>query len=144
MIRTQPKLGWIGQVGSTVKLNSAPRLISKEENVVIFRRYRNIVYRRVSTRYFIEKYRSDDISGFIAINSRNILAINRRFFPIYRMVNAGQRKLDALQCPPICLLSRGFEPQTRLPPGLTCLLVYNMQHIYIYLSSLYKENIRIF
>ena len=135
MIRTQPKLGWTGQVGSTVKLNRAPRLISKEEN---------IVYRRVSTRYFIEKYRYGDISGFIPRNSRDILAINRRFFPIYRMVNAGQRKSDALQCPPICLLPRGFEFQTRLPLGLTCLLVYNMQQIYIYLSSLYKENIRIF
>ena len=49
-----------------------------------------------------------------------ILAINRRFFPIYCMVNAGQRKSNVLQysqcatmplqCPPICLLPRGFEP----------------------------------
>ena len=39
---------------------------------------RNIVCRRVSTRYFLEKYRSSDISAFIARN-RRFLAIYRSF-----------------------------------------------------------------
>ena len=68
---------------------------------VIYRR-QNIVYRRVSTWYFMEKYWSDDIfrdlSREITDFSRYIgdLAINWRFFPIYRIVNANQRKSNAL------------------------------------------------
>ncbi|RVW35835.1 hypothetical protein CK203_108124 [Vitis vinifera] len=50
---------------------------------------RNMVYRRVSTRYFMEKYRSGDILVF--------LARNRRFLAIYRVVNAGQTRYSACQ-----------------------------------------------
>ena len=39
------------------------------------------------------------------------------------------------------LLLRGFEPQ-HLPSGLTSPLIYNVQKMYIYLNSLYKENIK--
>ena len=123
---------------------------------------RNIVYRWVSTRYFMEKYRSGDISGF--------LARNRLFLAIYRWfgyISRGQRGSTkvrpatvsstrysdatvAATVPHLYLLLRGFEPQTkrfgftRLPPGLSCPLIYKMQQLYIYLNSLYKENIRIF
>ena len=121
---------------------------------------RNIMYWRVSTRYFMKKYRSNDISVFIARN--------RLFFAIYRWfgdksviflqyiawstrVNESQTRYSArqraivmrvLQCLHICLLLRGFEPQT--PSRLSCPLIHNMQQLYIYLNSLYKENIRIF
>ena len=62
----------------------------------------NIVYRRVSTRYFMEKYRSGDILVFIARNwrfSRYIgdLAINRLFLAIYHVVNVGQTRYSARQ-----------------------------------------------
>ena len=58
---------------------------------------RNIVYRRVSTRYFMEKYRSGDISGFVARN--------RRFFSDISRGQHGSTKVrpttmpvNALQC----------------------------------------------
>ena len=90
---------------------------------------RNIVCRRVSTRYFLEKYRSSDFSAFIARN-RRFLAIYRWFgdksaiFLWYiawsTRVNESQTRYSArqratvlLQCLPFCLLLRGFEPQTK-------------------------------
>ena len=64
-----------------------------------------------------------------------ILVINQQFFPIYRMVNAGQRSQmcysavnELLQCASH-LLPRGFS---HLPSGLTSPLIYNVQTIYIY------------
>nr|CAN61271.1 hypothetical protein VITISV_020533 [Vitis vinifera] len=76
-------------------------------------------------RYFMEKYRSGDISGILARNWR-FLAINRRFFgdisrgqrgstkvrPRYSAVNAPTRYSDAT-VPHLYLLLRGFEPQTK-------------------------------
>ena len=92
-------------------------VLGKEENVAIYRR--NIVYRRVSTRYFMEKYRSDDISGFIARN-RWFITIYRWFFFDISRGQCGSTKvrpatvpINALQCLHICLLPRGFEPQTK-------------------------------
>ena len=80
----------------------------QEENVAIYRR--NIVCRRVSTWYFLEKW--TDISPFIAINRRFLSDISRG--------QRGQRKSDPQQCPstrysasPFCLGLRGFEPQTK-------------------------------
>ena len=136
----------------------------------------NIVYRRVSTRYFMEKYRSGNISWrnigpaifhgeisvrrFLAIY-RRFLVINRRFLAINRRffsdISCGQRwstkvwrttvSVNALQCcysaSPFACCREDLNPK---PPGLTCPLIHNMQqiYIYIYLNSLYKENIRIF
>ena len=122
---------------------------------VIYRR--NIVYRRVSTRYFMEKYQSGDIfSRYIGD-----LAINRQFFSDILRGQHGSTKVKratvpvtALQCcysaSPFACCREDLNPKpkglgfTRLPPGLTCPLIHNMQQIYIYLNSLYKENIRIF
>ena len=82
------------------------------------------------------------------------------FSSIYRVVNAGQRKSDPLQCRQratvmlqcltfiCCWEDLNPKPKglgfTRLPPGLSCPLIYNTQQLYIYLNSLYKETIRIF
>ena len=117
---------------------------------------RNIMYRWVSTRYFMEKYRSGDISGFLARNrlfSRYIgdLAINRRFFgDISRGQRATVMLQSLLQCLTFICCWEDLNPKpkglgfTRLPPGLSCPLIYKMQQLYIYLNSLYKENLRIF
>ena len=100
-----------------------------------------------------------DFSREIAYFSRYIgdLAINRRFFGD---ISRGQRKSDPLQCRQratvmlqcltfiCCWEDLNPKPKglgfTRLPPGLSCPLIYKMQQLYIYLNSLYKENIRIF
>ena len=126
----------------------------------------NIVYRWVSTRYFMEKYRSGDISGILARN-RSFLAIYRWFgdkSPIFRRyiawstrVNESQTPLQCrqratvmLQCLTFICCWEDLNPKpfglgfTRLPLGLSCPLIYKMQQLYIYLISLYKENIRIF
>ena len=80
---------------------------------------RNIVCRRLSTRYFLEKWH---LSREIADFSRYIgdLAINRRFFSDISRGQRGSTKVkpatvpvNALQCLPVCLLLRGFEPQTK-------------------------------
>ena len=120
---------------------------------------RNIVCRRVSTRYFLEKYRSSDFSAFIARN-RRFLAIYRWFgdkSAIFLRYIAGQRKSNPQQCPSTRYSASHFaccwedlnpKPKglgfTRLPPGLSSPLINNMQQLYIYLNSLYKENIKIF
>ena len=154
--------------------------------LAIYRR-RNIMYRRVSTRYFMEKYWSSDILRFIARNRRvstryfmekywssdilRFIARNRRFLAIYRWfgdksaiflnISHGQRgstKIIRATVPPstrysalpfaCCREDLNPKPKglgfTRLPPRLTCPLIHNMQQMYIYLNSLYKENIRIF
>ena len=113
-------------------------VVTKEENVAIFRRY-------IAEISCVEGYRHE-------------------YLTIYRVVNAGQRgstkvkratvPVTALQCcysaSPFACCREDLNPKpkglgfTRLPPGLTCPLIHNMQQIYIYLNSLYKENIRIF
>ena len=131
-----------------------------EENIAIFRRY-------IAEISCIEGFRHDiswrnigpaifrDFSREIAYFSRYIGDL-----AIYRVVNAGQRKSDPLQCRQRATVHalqclhflelRGFEPQTKrfgvhpLTTGLSCPLIYIMQQLYIYLNSLYKENIRIF
>ena len=123
---------------------------TKEENVAIFRRY----IAEISC-----------VGGYHDISWRNIgPAVFRHlsreigdFSPIYRVVNAGQRKSNPLQCPSTRYSASHFaccwedlnpKPKglgcTRLPPGLSSPLINNMQQLYIYLNSLYKENIRIF
>ena len=77
---------------------------SKEENVAIFRRYiaeiscigeyrHDISWRNIGPTIFQDKSR--EIGNILRYISD--LAINRRFFPIYRMVNTSQRKSNALQ-----------------------------------------------
>ena len=119
--------------------------VTKEENVAIFRR--NIMYRRVLTR---------DISGFIARNRwfGDKSAIFLRYIAWSTRVNESQTRYSAGQratVPPhfaCCWEDLNPKPKglgfTRLPPGLSCPLIHNMQQIYIYLNSLYKKNIRIF
>ena len=92
----------------------------REENVAIFRRY-------IAEILCIEGFRHD-------ISWRNIW--------------------NALQCcysaPPFACCREDLNPKpkglgfTRLPPGISCPLIYNIQYFYIYLNLLYKENIRIF
>ena len=111
-------------------------------------------------RYFRDLSREIDyLSREIDYLSRYIgdLAINRRFFSDISRGQRGSTKVRRATVPrqratastfvccwedlnpkPFCL---GF---TRLPPGLSYPLIYNMQQLYIYLNSLYKENIRIF
>ena len=109
---------------------------------------RNIVYRRVSTRYFMEKYRSDDISGFITRNRRfgDKLAIFLRYIAWSTQVNESQTRYSA----PFSCHWEDLNPKPKglgfihLPPGQSYPLIHNMQQLYIYLNSLYKENIRIF
>ena len=69
----------------------------------------------------------------------------------YSVVNALQSLLQSLlQCLTFICCWEDLNPKpkglgfTRLPPGLSCPLIYKMQQLYIYLNSLYKENIRIF
>ena len=113
---------------------------------------RNIVYRRVSTRYFMEKYRSDDISGFITRNRRfgDKLAIFLRYIAWSTQVNESQTRYSArqrttVQCLLIACCWEDLNPKpkglgfTRLPPGLSCPLIHNMQQLYIYLNSYIKK-----
>ena len=115
-------------------------------------------------RYFRDLSREIDyLSREIDYLSRYIgdLAINRRFFSDISRGQRGSTKVkpatvpvNALQC---CYSASHFaccwedlnpKPKglgfTHLPPGLSSPLINNMQHLYIYLNSLYKENIRIF
>ena len=96
---------------------------TKEENVAIYRVSKGIdtiFHGEISVwRYFEINIEKSVISRDIS----EILAINRRFFLIYRMINAGQRKSNTLQCSQCAtvllqcashLLSRGFEPTYHL------------------------------
>ena len=70
------------------------------------------------------------------------------FSSIYRVVNAGQRKSDPLQCPSTRYSASTFvccredlnpKPKglgfTRLPLELSVPLIHNMQQLYIYLNK---------
>ena len=112
---------------------------------LVFTKEENIVYRRVSTRYFIEKYRYGDISGFIVRNRR--FGDKSAIFPDISHGQRGSTKVRRATVPSHLLAAkRIWTPNQNhcLPPRLTCPLIHNMQQIYIYLNSLYKENIRIF
>ena len=133
-------------------------VVTKEENVVIFRRYiaeisciegfpHDISWRNIGPTIF--QYLSREIANFSRYRwFGDKSTIFFRYIAWSTRVNESQTRYSArhratvlLQCLSICLLPRGFEPQTftRLPPGLTCPLIHNMQQIYIYLNSYIKK-----
>ena len=127
------------------KHSRRPKVAAMEENIAIFRLY--IVYRRVSTRYFMEKYRSGDISGFIAIYRwvGDISAIFLQYIAWSTRVNESQTRYSTrqratvmLQCAfynastfVCCWEDLNLKPKglgfTYLPSELTCPLIYNVQ-----------------
>ena len=99
------------------KTKKSYALPTKEENVAIFRRYiseisciegyrHDISYRNIGSVIFQINLEKSAISRDISA----ILAINQRFFPIYRMVNAGQWKSMCYSAATVRL---------HLPSGLT-------------------------
>ena len=115
-------------------------VFTKEENVAIFRRY-------ITEISCIEGFRHDiswkDIGQVIFRD----LSLESAIFPDILHGQRGSTKVRRATVPSHLLAAkRIWTPNQNhcLPPGLTCPLIHNMQQIYIYLNSLYKENIRIF
>ena len=67
----------------------------KHRDILCIKGYgNNICWRNIVLAKFLEKSpKIDDISRYIGD-----MAINHRYFVIYRMFNAGQRRSNALQC----------------------------------------------
>ena len=92
--------------------------VSKEENVTIFRRYIAEISCLVSKGFNTIFHGEISVRRYFGINLEKS-SISRDISVIFPNISHGQRGSTKvkratvlLQCPPICLLPRGFEPQT--------------------------------